>query len=45
MITTLITLIIFILIKRLVVYIIVHYTSIKNRKLVNFLIDLIVTIL
>ena len=45
MITTLITLILFILIKRLAVYIIVHYTPIKNRKLINFLIDMIVTIL
>nr|DAP53750.1 MAG TPA: hypothetical protein [Caudoviricetes sp.] len=45
MVETLLTLIIFILLKRLVVYIIIRYTLIKNRKLINFLIDMIVTIL
>ena len=45
MLETLLTLIIFILLKRLVVYIIIRYTPIKNRKLINFLIDMIVTIL
>ena len=45
MLETLVTLIIFILLKRLAVYIIIRYTPIKNRKLINFLIDMIVTIL
>nr|DAI01802.1 MAG TPA: hypothetical protein [Caudoviricetes sp.] len=45
MLETLITLIIFILIKRSMVYIITCYTPIKNKKLINFLIDMIVSIL
>ena len=45
MVETLITLVLFILTKKVLIFIITRFTSIKNKKIINFLIDLIVTIL